>query len=177
MRLRWVEVALFATLGFFAVNQYPVFGTTGSVSEIADPAYGVATDWALAYLVAAIGFWLVGVALYAARAADAMELTGDLPEGLVVLGGGAFVASWTLEVAKDAPEELYEIVVALVSALVVLAIVVAATSRSVGPAGDRSDAGPGEPGPGREREEVRMGDERVVVSPSEETVEEPVEGV
>lgn len=180
MRGRWVEVALFVTLAFFAINQYPVFGASGPANDPGAAAYGVANDWAVGYLLSAIGLWIAGVVLYTLQAAGRRPAGDDLAVGLVVLGGGAFVASWTLQVAMDAPEEIYEIALAIVSTLVVLGIVVSASARRPHPSSDGEDDGDrGPPGPGStpEAEQASAGETKVVVSRSEETVEEPVEGV
>lgn len=178
MRGRWVEVALFVTLGFFVVNQYPVFGASGPANEIASDAYILATDWSVGYLLAAIGLWIAGVALYALQAGGRRAAGDDLPVGLVVLGGGAFVASWTLEVAKDAPEEIYETVMAIVSALVVLGLVVSASTRSGSQAsGDEAGNRLGESPDPEGKTRVSVGEREVLVTREEETVEDPVEGV
>lgn len=178
MRGRWVEVALFVTLGFFVVNQYPVFGASGPANEIASDAYNMATDWSVGYLLAAIGLWIAGVVLYAIQASGRRAADDDLPIGLVVLGGGAFVASWTLEVAKDAPEEIYEIVMAIVSALVVLGLVVSASMRSPpGTSEDEVRDRPGQPADAEGRTRVSVGEREVLVTREEETVEGPVERV
>lgn len=174
----WVEVALFVTLGFFLLNHYPVFGTSGVVSDSGSTAYSVVNDWSVGYLLAAIGLVIAGVVLYAIQASGRRPADDDLPLGLVVLGGGAFVASWTLEVAKDAPEEIYEIVMAIVTALVVLALVVSASTPSaLGTSDDEVRDRPGQPTDAEGRTRVSVGEREVLVTREEETLEDPVEGV